>query len=812
MPTNTANCAEIKAGEAPPVDESLFFDNVEIFKNYKLDEGQVIINKIYSVFDPQDRKLLLEMEKGNIQETPDGKLFPECSENFKHMAFLYACFHDLFHLLPKFEKSGVDPHWVAPATGINSVTAACFTNSYNCLEYLIKRGVNVNHENPITHRTCLSAAAIAKARESAELLLDNGAKLNLPTNEFVEPNLHCAIRAQCNSIVELFLQRGADVTQRNHQGETPLHVACSVQSVCCAKMLLSNPNTDVNALDQKQRTPLHFTVMSTTPTVELLELLLKNGAFTNVPDESGFTALHIAALNEQSRCVERLIWAKADLSATTNKGISALKIILMKIPDSLMIFRKIFDASIRLKRPSRQNREFEMRLELKLLFPSDDQCESKIINTFIQENQTEILCHPLIKAFLHLKWQKIKLFYIWNIFMYTLAIVSMTIYVITGLAYNCYNVFQTKNDTICNSDYFYGLLFRKRIIEIEWYTSICLMCFLLPRKIFSLTTPKASKLYFSDIENILDIVVLICNLLISFIFTKKTYVWQKIVGAFAILCAWMNLMFMIRQLPFFGTYVTMFTHVQVQFAKLLLAYSGLFIGFMTSFCVFFNTKEAFNNLLTAFIKVLSMMVGDLDFDRFASHFNSIKNKSFDFYNPLSIFSQLFFCLFVILITIILMNLLVGIIVHDIRGLINRADITKLSGQIKRSLFIELELSNKNIPYFIRKMIPDHRIDLDNQFRVLTVKPLNPLEKRLPKEILTAAYEIAQKNPKLKDEDGINDIHKCSFLTEQNEDGKSLDIQLQLQKLTMQLKVYDGEMPSLNDKLYDIKEMLMKIPQ
>ena len=801
--------AGINTGDAPPVDESLYFENMEVCRLVKIN-GETLTNKIYLAFNPKQRKILKDMEQGIFTESPDGQLFPDFDEKFRNMAFLWSCFRGLVHLLPRFEESGVDIHWVAPITGVNAASASCFANSFLCLEYLIKKGINVNHINPKSHNSCLHAAAIGNARECAELLLNNGGKVNLPTNEFVEPVLHCAIRNQSDSVVELLIERGADVSQRNYFNETPLHVACAVQSVPCAKMLLEKSVVELTAVEEKNRTPLHFAVMSTRSSVELVELLIEKGANINASDNSGFTALHIAALNEQSQCVESLIWAGADLSATNNKSVSALSIILKKIPEAMVVFRKRLDESIKLKRPSQKDREFELKLELNILFPSNNPCETSLINMFIQEGQREILSHPLVKAFLHLKWEKIRRFQLIRIILYLLAIIFMSIYTLTALACNCYNISEKSNNSVCTSDHISGYLYQREIIQVEWYLSISLMSVLMPRRILGYTLHKTAKMYFFNTENVLDILVIIMNFIISFIYTDKTYEWQKYFGAFAVLGAWTNMMFMLGQLPSFGTYVAMFIHIQAEFAKLLLAYSSLLIGFTISFCVLFITEESFSNPFTGIIKVLSMMAGDLDFENLLKNIDALKNESFDAYDPLSICSQILFSLFVIFITIILMNLLVGIAVHDIQGLRTHAALTKLARQSERAYFTELELSNKNLPAFVRATIPNHNIGDQDKTRVITVKPLNHLEKRLPKDILTAAYEIALKNPPISDEDNLNVRQKFSCFNNKKEKKTSEEFQDSLEKLITQLKDYESEVRFLKNKINDIQDMLKKI--
>ena len=789
---------EIDAGEPPPVDESLFFDNLEAFRRIKID-GANLMTTIWSALSVTQMKMLLQMEKSNVSESK--KLLSNSNENFKNIALLWACFRDLVHLLPVIESTGVNVHLIEPSTGVNAIMVACLSNNISCLEYLISKGVDVNHTSSINNYTCLHVAAIANSREATELLLKNGAKLHFLNNHDVEPILHCAIKAQSESIVEHLLERGISLAQKNRLGETPLHVACFVQSISCAEMLLCTLGTDVNAVDRMHRTPLHYAVMNTSSSAELVELLQKHGAQINVFDKTSFSPLHIAALNELSHCVEILIWAGADVSATTNSGLSALNIILRKIPESLQVFRRRLDASIKLKRPVPHNREFEMRMEFDLLFPSNNHCETSFINTFVQEHRKDLLSHPLVMAFLHLKWEKIRKIYLLRIFHYALAVMFMTTYVLTALAYKCYNVKEASSSKICNSKRLSSFLFRRRVIEIEWYLSLILTCVTIPRKIMGFTVYKSIKQYFSNIENILDAIVVVSVFITSFVYTGKTYNWQNYIGAFAILCAWTNLMLMVGQLPAFGTYVAMFTHIQFEFAKLLLAYSGLLIGFTISFCVIFVEELSFGNPFTGLIKVLAMMAGELDFEGLINQTDLMTDGSFVIYHPLSVCSQILFTLFtlfIVFVTVILMNLLVGIAVHDIQGLRNHAGLTKLVRQTKLILFTEMVLQNGTLPYFFRKWMSDHKIDVENRKRVLVVKPLNPLEKRLPKDILKAAYEIAQQNIPLVGKDNIGLCEYMTWINQQGEEGSYSEVQLAVERLSLQMKSSESEIQFIKD--------------
>lgn len=795
---------EIDAGTPPPVDDSLFFDREnEALKHVKID-GTSLKSAMWSAVTALEMKDLLEMEKHS-------KLPSVSSEQrFKNIAFLWACFRGLANLLPKLEQIGADINYVEPCTGMNAILVASLTSSVACLNYLIERGADVNYANTSLHYTPLHFSAFNNCAETAELLVDHGANVNSCGCTDVEPVLHCAVRARADKVVKFLLDKDASVAQKNSLGETPLHVACFVQSIECAQLLLSAAGTDANAINQQHRTPLHYAVMNNSSSPELLELLIKHGAAVNAKDKQELTALHIASLNEQSQCVDSLIWAGADVSATTRTGLSALNIILRKIPESLLVFRQRLDASIRLKRPVAHNREFEMRLHFDLLFPSNNQCETSFINTFVQEHQKDLLSHPLVMAFLHLKWEKIRKFYLMRIFLYALTVCCMTTYVLTALAYRCYNVSEAKSSKICNNKHFSGFLFRRNIIEIEWYVSLVLTCVTIPRKLFGFMVYKSYRQYFMNIDNALDAIVIISVFVTSFIYTGRTYDWQNYVGAFAILCAWTNLMLMVGQLPAFGTYVAMFTHIQFEFAKLLLAYSGLLIGFTISFCVIFVGEPSFGNPLTGLIKVLAMMAGELDFEGLINQDDILHDGSFVLYHPLSVCSQILFTLFIVFVTVILMNLLVGIAVHDIQGLRNHAGLTKLVRQTKLILFTEMVLYNGRIPYTFKKWMSDHKIDVDNRKRVLVVKPLNPLEKRLPKDILKAAYEIAQRNAPLLDEDDVSLSDHETWMKQQSEEGHDPLLHSTLDQLSTQIKSTETDIKDIKEQLLDTNKMLKNL--
>lgn len=492
---------------------------------------------------------------------------------------------------------------------------------------------------------------------------------------------------------------------------------------------------------------MHAAVGKAARSYDIIEILVSYGAEVNAKDQYGYTPLHMAALNELSQCVEVLIFHGADVTAKSKFGMTALGIITRKTPASLAMVMQKLDAAITLHHhPESSNREVELRLDFRSILQHCHPREISFLNTFVDEGQKEILLHPLCSAFLYLKWEKIRKYYIVRILFSFVFVFCLSLYVLTALARNCYNFQKNMNDTqpkevfeLCEKESILGVVLRSNpfVIEMQWFVLAGITACEIIRKLYGLAGYPNVRQYLSHSENVIEWAVVVSVFLMSCVYTGQTYRWQNHVGAFAVLCGWTNLMLMIGQLPVFGSYVAMYTRVQGEFAKLLLAYSCLLIGFTISFCVIFPDSSLFANPFIGLITVLVMMTGEINLDLLVDDDPE--------YILLEISAQVTFILFLLFVTVILMNLLVGIAVHDIQGLQKTAGLSKLVRQTKLISYIELALFNGYLPSYLLNLLHWTALVSPKAYRVvLNVKPLNPREKRLPKDILRAAHEIAKK--------------------------------------------------------------------
>jgi ankyrin repeat protein len=130
---------------------------------------------------------------------------------------------------------------------------------------------------------CASQEDAKRVRE----LLRKGANPNAALNHDRVSNLAHAAENEFCEIAKLLLKAGADVNAMDREGMTPLmHATKYVNEAATAKVLLEY-GADANAKDNEGMTPLMHAALKGGP--ELVNLLLKNGAFITVADFKGRT-------------------------------------------------------------------------------------------------------------------------------------------------------------------------------------------------------------------------------------------------------------------------------------------------------------------------------------------------------------------------------------------------------------------------------------------------------------------------------------------------------------------------------------------
>jgi len=163
----------------------------------------------------------------------------------------------------------------------------------------------------------------------------------------------------------------------------------------------------------------------------------------------------------------------------------------------------------------------------------------------------------------------------------------------------------------------------------------------------------------------------------------------------AIVLAYLNLLADIRELGNFGIYVIMFFDILKTFCKFIPVLLVFLVAFGLGFHQLIGTWEpgasSFQSQMSTFAKTLVMMTGEFEFDGLFYG---------DEEQPYFTLTMILFVVFVVIMTIIVMNLLIGLAVDDIKGVQDQAVLNRLAMQVQTALEAE-----RMLPVFIlRKKI------------------------------------------------------------------------------------------------------------
>ncbi|XP_050429951.1 transient receptor potential channel pyrexia-like [Adelges cooleyi] len=768
----------------------------EMVKQCLLDSSKIFTNGF---------QFLREIETGRADLTT----LKRCPQQLKNLIMLWACFVDQCEMVGTLLEAGTNVNYILPFRGYGAVHISALNGCVRCLSRLLNAGCDPNarvddmsalHFSTYTDSvdamlllldagcrlepTVLHSAVKARAVGCIKLLVSNYAmdinvldstgfapihicadqgfsdclymllssdKILVNIKDYQEYTaLHLACESAQAECVKLLIEHGANVHAKNNKFQVPMHMAAKAQSVECIEALIK-AGADINARDADDRTPLHSAIAVKTLNVwQAVDTLLGYQAKVNVQDHFGFTPLHVAALNEVPECVESLLNKGANVGIQTFGGISALNMIVRKVPSCVPAVAKQLDCAVTSNWADGFKRGPEIQLRFKYLLNSNTFGEIDLLKCFQEEGQYELLQHPLCQAFLFLKWRKIRKYYLMRLASLAIFIMFYTLYVLTVLSHDCYNAANLPNQTnsTCSTNSSVGqfLINNYQIMDViadALYLVSLIEGFL---KISEMAGYMYLHEYFLNLSNFSEWLVLMSVPIISFYHSGRTYHWQNHVGAFSVLCAWTNLMVKVGQLPWFDTYVAMYTKVQKEFAKLLMAYICLLVGFAVSLCVVFPSSPWFGNPITGFVKVLVMMAGELDIDMLEIHNESAVTTKLSAY--------IVYLALLVFVSIILMNLLVGIAVHDIQGLKKTAGMSKIRCQIKLIYYIELFMLRSFWPKSIKRKA---LVYPSKNRAYMTVKPLNQRQ-ALPREIIDATRTLVKR----KKQDGCDIDEKLSM--------------------------------------------------
>ena len=163
-------------------------------------------------------------------------------------------------------------------------------NEIKVVEKLIALGANLE-ERDDNKMTPLHIAACLGQMEMVDILVRSGANLNAKEFDNFTPIITALIHGPHFDIIEKLLKEGAAINSRTKRDLTFLHFATmyGLKSLCTLSIVYK---ADLNAASRSKITPLHYAVHGND--LEIVQILLRNGANPNVKDKDGDSLIEYA--------------------------------------------------------------------------------------------------------------------------------------------------------------------------------------------------------------------------------------------------------------------------------------------------------------------------------------------------------------------------------------------------------------------------------------------------------------------------------------------------------------------------------------
>lgn len=288
--------------------------------------------------------------------------------------------------------------------------------------------------------------------------------------------------------------------------------------------------------------------------------------------------------------------------------------------------------------------------------------------------------------------------------------------------------------------------------------------------------------------------------------------WPRLIATVALLLSWFEMMFLLSRFPDWGFYVLMFGKVANKVFKvryntfleavcnyyehslmlhsylillkislqILLSFGFLLFGFAICFMIQFRAKFPFEGPWASFVKTMAMMTSEYDYQ------TTINKQDAEKVSASLIILRIIFLMFLILVSIVLMNLIAGVAVNNVSHLEMIGNIKRLEKQVEFITSLEDIVCHKVIRKVLAKSF--HK-KLSKNHKMKNVIVLRPREstcsycKVLPPRIREAIFETAQIQQMQMDEElgsmafkmKLDQIHNVIVGTEETE-SRRVDLQ------------------------------------
>ncbi|UJR28363.1 hypothetical protein I4U23_009606 [Adineta vaga] len=571
---------------------------------------------------------------------------------------------------------------------MNVFHIAAQNNHYELIEFLSKQLQNSDKYLTLKSRSY----SIPETMVDPELTTLIRSSSNLRTyidaqNEDGKTPLHLAAEQGYASSVDILLKYGADPLFPNYLGQLPLHASIQNGHSQCVSLLMNisvkNMSDFQFALSRRQ-SPLITACQN--GFTNIVRLLLEQDIGLIYDDmKEKQNPLEIAIEYRQIETIHTLLdhpsmeqWLMSMKNTNNQIHQTPLRDLIRYIPEcATHAFDKFIlktneidaDGNIHERTTFVYKHIDDYFLNENELYATNSHLLYRN-HPFIIALDTErhsLLEHPLSQLLIKRKWKLYRpFFYLTRILSILLLLVSTFYVLIVSAPY-------TKHAEKLSLP-----LSKSSILHLQW-TIVVLGGMNLFKILSEIILYRGFRVPFAQLFAIISFLISI-TAFIPYENRSQIVHWQWQLAAFATLFQWFNTAFILRSVPFVGNFIVMFQSILLNFVSLVFAILPLLVAFTIGTQMIFHNHPSFLTVLISMHKISAMTIGEFDYETL-------------FYSKpiLQVAATLLFTPFLIIMSIILMNLLLGLTVGDIQSCMKNARAKAHAYRIRELIYIESTL-------------------------------------------------------------------------------------------------------------------------
>ena len=545
------------------------------------------------------------------------------------------------------------------------------------LSYLIE--VDQDHVNStnIQKNTAFHLACMKGNLEIAQLLFDS--KLIDHHNEEGLTPLLLAAKYGQSSIVSFIMQKSKDcLMSKSDEGLSALDLAIEYEQTSTAMTILNSQNWR-----QAVRFPKRI-FQQTTPTLKRMVNKMPS-AFSKLLSD------HILVHEEDGEtCYEFQFSIVDDSHGTSKVG-----------PMTAERFSVIAQTKRRLTQVGTDDIEVGHN--------------NHPIQYILDYNRLELLSHPLPKMLLRVKWQAYaRRIYFFNLFLYSLFLSFFTLFLAMYPAPYLFVDCENLNNQTTSYSHWKGLAYSKTNLRGFGYAALVFAVLRLFSEFFEFFS--GPKNYLKNLINYIEVFVYIGAILVVLPIDSACghpTAWQWILGFLVLLFGFTVLLDLLQKFPHFGIYVVMFFKTAKTIIDFMIIFMVFWICFALAFNIMLANQPTFSTVRESLVNVMFMMLGEYNYQ--GTFYPSTGVGTFPKAIAYNEATKVLFLLFAFVMSIIIMNLLVGLALNDVTGVRNNASKEVL--KFRARLILQIDYS------FIGKI-------LKRKNEMTSIKLLGPSEQQL----------------------------------------------------------------------------------